>query len=117
MDYKDIIILILIVVPYIVFVRNTIIDRSQETLRQALIAVGVGWALVVISSFIISGVDYLLASSEFQKQQITNNLLDKHMFAAVVGWVFPALVIFIAWLLHLLYNNLRRKWLLMNVAE
>ena len=108
--YKNFIVLLLILVPYLVFIRGTYIDRNRATLNRALIAIGVGWVLVIVSSAIIMGVDYLFIATEFEKQQIISDVSDRLMFAAMLGWVFPALVIFFAWLIHLGINRIRRRW-------
>lgn len=108
--YKDVIILLLIVVPYWVFVKDTYISRNRETFRKALRGIAVGWVMVVVSAAIIMGVDYLLASSDYETQQITNGAGDRLLFAALLGWVFPAFVVFFAWLAHLGINKIRRRW-------
>ena len=108
--YKNIIVLLLIIVPYLVFIWDTYVDKDKTTLRRAIIAVGVGWALVVASSIIIMEIDYLLAESIFDKQRITSMVADRIMFAAMFGWVFPALVVFLAWAMHLGINRVRRRW-------
>ena len=108
--YKDIIILLLIFVPYIIFVRNTYIGRDRETFKKALLSIAVGWAMVVASAALITGVDYFLADSEYDALQITNGAVDRLLFAALLGWVFPAVVIFFAWVIHLGINKIRRRW-------
>ena len=108
--YKNFIVLLLIIVPYFVFIWDAYIDKDKATLRRAIIAVSVGWALVVASSVIIMGVDYLLAESAFDRRRITSVIADRLMFAAMLGWVFPALVVFFAWVTHLGINRIRRRW-------
>lgn len=108
--YKDIIVILLVVVPYLVFVRNTYIDRNRETLHKAILAVGVGWVMVITSAAIIMGVDYLLASTEYEIQRVTVGAMDRLVFAALLGWVFPAFVIFLAWVVHLGVHKIRRRW-------
>ena len=108
--YKNFIVLLLIFVPYLVFIRGTYIDRNRATLNRAFIAIGVGWVMVVVSSAIIMGVDYFFIATEFEKQQIISDISDRLMFAAMLGWVFPALVIFFAWIIHLGINQIRRRW-------
>lgn len=108
--YKNLIVLLLIAVPYLVFVRGTYIDRNKATLIRAFIAIGVGWAMVVASSVIIMGVDYLFIATEFERQKIISDISGRLMFAAMLGWVFPALVIFFAWIIHLGINRIRRRW-------
>ncbi len=108
--YKDIIILLLIVVPYIVFVRNTYIARNRETLKKALFSIAIGWAMVVASAVLITGVDYLLAESAYDASQITSGAIDRVLFAVLLGWVFPAVVVFFAWVIHLGINKIRRRW-------
>ena len=108
--YKNIIVLLLIIVPYLVFIWNIYIDKDKATLKRAMLAIGVGWVMVVGSLLLITGIDYLLADSEYHVDRIVSGISDRLMFAAMLGWVFPALVVFIAWLLHLGINKLRRRW-------
>ena len=108
--YKDIIILLLIFVPYIIFVRNTYIARDRETLKKALLSIAIGWVMVVVSAVLITGIDYLLANSEYDASQIASVAIDRVLFAVLLGWVFPAIVIFFAWVLHLGINKIRRRW-------
>ena len=108
--YKDIILLLLIFVPYIIFVRNTYIGKDRKTLKKALLSIAVGWAMVAVSSILIMGVDYLLADSEYDASQITSGASDRILFAILLGWVFPAVVVFFAWLVHLGINKIRRRW-------
>ena len=108
--YKNLIVVLLILIPYIVFVRNTYIDKNRETLRKAILAVGIGWALVVVSAAIIIGVDFLLASTEYESQRVTVDVVDRLIFAALLGWAFPGFVILFAWLMHLGIHKIRRRW-------
>lgn len=108
--YKDIIILLLILVPYIIFVRNTYIARDRETLKKAVLSIVIGWAMVVASAALITGVDYLFANSEYDALRIASEAVDRLLFAVLLGWVFPAVVIFLAWVIHLGINKIRRRW-------
>lgn len=109
-SYKDIIVLLLIIVPYVVFIRNTYVDKNRETFNKAILAVAVGWALVVISAAVITGVDYLLASTEYETHRVVSGAVDRLIFAGLLGWVFPAFVIFFAWIAHLGIHKIRRRW-------
>jgi len=108
--YKDLIALMLIAVPYLIFVWGTHIDKSRATLNRAIFSIIIGWVLVVISSFVITGVDLLLAQTEYQSNRVTDGVVDRHIFALLLGWVFPALIVFLAWLSHLGLNKIRRRW-------
>lgn len=92
------------------FVWDAYIDKNRATLNRAIIAIGVGWALIIVSLFVITGVDYFLAESAFKSERIIGGLADRFMFAAMLGWAFPALVVFFAWLFHMGLNKIRRRW-------
>ena len=108
--YKELILILLIAVPYLVFVWDHYVDRDARTLKRALKAIAIGWVMVVLSAAIIMGVDYLLAQTEYEMQKALALLSDRLLFAGLLGWIFPAMIVFIAWGVHLGIHKVRRRW-------
>ena len=86
--------------PYLVFAVHNSFRNQWLNLLRAVIAVGAGWAFMLAYVFAADAVNRALASTPEQIEALNNGDGAKFAFAAVLGWVIPAIIVGAAWLLH-----------------
>jgi len=90
----DILWLSSLLLPALSFLIWNNFDKHFKVFIRALIAVGIGWLHMY---------GYAVAAQYISGEMINGSALA---FAAIFGWVLPAIVVGVCWLIH--YINTRR---------
>jgi hypothetical protein len=89
-----------LLLPYfVVVVRNSFQSNVQTSVR-IVVAIGAGWGLLLGYAFAADAVNRSLATTQEQIDALNNGDGAKFAFAFILGWVLPAIIASVAWLLH-----------------
>jgi len=86
--------------PYLAFAVHNSFRSHWLNLLRAVVAVGVGWAFMLAYVFAADGLHRASASTPEQIEALNNGDGAKFAFAAVLGWVIPAIIVGASWLFH-----------------
>lgn len=86
--------------PYLVFAVHNSFRNQWLNILRAVVAIGIGWVFMLAYVFAADAVNRTLASTPEQIEALNNGDGAKFAFAAVLGWVIPAIIVSTAWLLH-----------------
>ncbi len=90
------------VLPYLVFAIHNSFRRRWLTLLRAIIAVGIGWLFLIAYITASDAINRALAPTPAEFEALNNGDGAKFAFAAVLGWVLPALIVGASWGFHVL---------------
>jgi len=98
--YKNIVIVVGILLPYFVFAYRNRFNNATLTLSRAVGAVIIGWAYMLVSTLLITDIDLKLAKTEQEIQLVSSGDGAKHAAALLVGWFPPLLLVIVYWVVH-----------------
>ena len=86
--------------PYLVFAIHNSFRRRWLTIFRALIAVGVGWIVMVAYVTAADAISRALATTPAEIEALNNGDGAKLAFAAVLGWLLPTFIVCVSWVAH-----------------
>ena len=86
--------------PYLVFAIHNSFRRRWLTIFRALIAVGVGWIVMVAYVTAADAISRVSATTTAEIEALNDGDGAKFAFAAVLGWVLPTLIVSVSWAAH-----------------
>ena len=95
--------------PYLLFVAGNSFRSTALTTVRAVIAVAGGWALSLSYAVAANAVAVATARTEERLQQVYASDGAPLATAATLGWVLPAIIVAVAWVLHARYLSRHRR--------
>ena len=89
-----------LVLPYLAFAVHNSFRSQWLNLLRAVVAIGIGWAFMLAYVFAADALNRASATTPKQIEALNNGDGAKFAFAAVLGWVIPAIIVGAGWLFH-----------------
>ena len=89
-----------LVLPALLFLVANSFKRTWHTLIRAAIAIGCGWAFVFSYAIAANTINLSLARTEAKLLMLSDADGAPLAFAATLGWVLPAVLVFATWGIH-----------------
>ncbi|NQD38782.1 hypothetical protein HPT27_17325 [Permianibacter sp. IMCC34836] len=95
--YKYVLIAIYFVAIFIVLVRGNKFDSSKKTFFRLVLAVLVGWGLLLFYRVIIDFIDVQLAETQAQIEGIYAGDGAKNLYTLFYGWIPSLILVVLYW--------------------
>lgn len=83
--------------PILLFVVANPFNRTWHTVVRAALAIGCGWAFSLSYAIAANAINVCFAQTQAQLLAIYDTDGAPLAFAAVLGWLFPAITVFATW--------------------
>jgi len=107
--YKVALILIELLVIYGIFAFQNPFNNAKITAIRGLIAIIVGWAMVILTSLLISKVDMSALTTATEINNLQEKNTARMMGAMFFGWAYPLIFIELVWGSAYLYRYCKDK--------
>jgi len=98
--YKEVLLVVDLAIMWFLFAYRNRFDNWKRTALRALIAIVVGWVVILITTLAITEIDLALATTIEEKMEISRGDGGRHTGALVLGWAFAAVPVGLMWVIH-----------------
>lgn len=104
--YKEVLLVVILVILWLIFAYGNRFDDWKRTALRALIAIVVGWVVILITTLAITEIDLALATTIEEKMEISRGDGGRHTGALLLGWAYASVPVGLMWMIHRII-----KWL------
>ena len=97
--------LVILVLPYFLFVFKNDFSSKKITFIRALISIFIGWGYVLSYTLASHAIYFMSSYNETGAISYAGNDGASLAFVSVFGWIIPAIVVSIAWILHAFFKK------------
>lgn len=107
--YKFVLILIEILVVYGIFAFQNPFNNAKVTAIRGMIAVLVGWVMVILTSILVSKIDMSAVSTTIELTDLQEKANASKLGALFFGWVYPLIIVEVIWLTVFLFRFCKKN--------